>query len=196
MRGIVGIEHIIAAIDPLGALIAFLFTVCVVGLLTWMLWVPRQVAQQVSRARRSLGGVRRILVPLEWGVTSDRAVELACRMGKDQHADIYLACIIEIPRTRALNNPLHEKEASEARDTLKYAEQIVRLNRMRSVTLVERARETHEGILRLANELQPDLVVMGMPPLYSTVRGLIGMATLEVVLRRAPCEVLLSKMPG
>jgi len=196
MKAFHGIEQVIAAIDPLGALIALIFTVCVVGLLSWMLLVPRQVAVQVARARRAVGGVKRILVPLEWGVASDRAVELACRLGKEQHADIYLAYIIEIPRTRALNNPLHEKESAVARDTLKYAEQIVRLSRLRAVTMVERSRETYEGILRLANDIQPDLIVLGMPPLYSTVRGLVGMITLETVMKRANCEVLVSKMPG
>lgn len=182
--------------DPMGIGIAGGFLLFMLVLMVWMLWVPRPVAQQVARARRSVGGLKRILVPLEWGVASDRAVELACRLGKEQHADIFLAYIIEIPRTRALNNPLHEKEASGARDTLKYAEQIVRLSRLRAVTMVERAREMHDGILRMAEEIQPDLIVMGMPPLYHTVRGLVGMITLETVMKKANCEILVSKMPG
>jgi nucleotide-binding universal stress UspA family protein len=183
-------------IHPLGALIAFGFVLSMILLMSWMLWVPKPVAQTVARARRSVGGVRRILVPLEGGVTSDRAVELACRLGREQHADIYLAYIIEIPRTRALNTPLHEGESGQARQTLRFAEQIVKLNRLRAVTMVERAREVSEGILRLSNEVQPDLLVIGMPSLYSTVRGLAGTLAMENILRRASCEVLVSKMPG
>lgn len=183
-------------VNPFGALIALFFAVSMLVLLGWMLWLPRPVAQPVARARRSVGGVRRILVPLEWGVTSDRAVELASRLGREQHADIYLAYIIEIPRTRALNAPLQEKESEQARQTLRCAEQIVKLNRLRAITLVERSRELSEGILRLAGEFQPDLIVIGVPSLYSTVRGLMGMITLETIMRRAPCEVLVSKMPG
>lgn len=183
-------------VDPLGAAIALVFTTLIVILLGWMLWVPRPVARSVAMARSSVGGVKRILVPLEWGVTSDRAVELACRLGREQHADIYLACIIEIPRTRALNAPLHEAEAEEARQTLKFAEQIVRLSRLRAVTMIERSREASEGIIRLVNEVKPDLLVVGLPPLYSTVQGLVGMIALETILRRALCEVIVSKMPG
>jgi len=183
-------------IDPLGAVLAAFFTLSIVSLLAWMLWVPKPVARTVARARRSIGGVNRILVPLEWGAESDRAVELACRLGRDQHADIYLACVIEIPRTRVLNSPLHEGEAERIRETLRYAEQIVKLNHLRAVTFVERSREMSEGILRLADRVQPDLIVIGVPALYSTVKGLLGVLTLEEILRRAPCEVLLSKKPG
>lgn len=183
-------------IHPLGAVIAVAFLVSVFGVLGWMLWVPKPIAPPVARARRSVGGVRRLLVPLEWGVTSDRAVELACRLGREQHADVYLAYLLEIPRTRALNAPLHEAEAEQARQTLRNAEEIVKLNRLRAITVIERVRDASEGILRLAREVQPDLMVIGVPSLYSTVRGLFGVLALETILRRAPCEVLVSKMPG
>ena len=184
------------SVNPLGAVIAAGFLLGVVGVLAWMLWVPRPIAQPVARARRSVGGVRRLLVPLEWGVTSSRAVELACRLGREQHADVYLVYLLEIPRTRALNAPLHEGEAERARQALRHAEEIVKLHRLRAVAVIERVRDASEGILRLARELQPDLMVVGVPPLYSSVRGLFGVLSLETILRRAPCEVIVSKMPG
>ena len=80
--------------------------------------------------------------------------------------------------------------------SLEFAEQIVRMSRLRAVTVVERSREASEGIIRLINEVKPDLLVVGLPPLYSTVQGLMGMIALETILRKAPCEVIISKMPG
>jgi hypothetical protein len=61
---------------------------------------------------------------------------------------------------------------------------------------VERSREATEGIIRLINEVKPELLVVGLPPRYSTVQGLVGMIVLETILRKVPCEVIISKMPG
>ena len=73
-------------VHPLGVLLAAGFAVPMAALLGWMLRVPRPVPQEVARAVRSVGAVQTILVPIVESYYSERAVELASRLGATQRA--------------------------------------------------------------------------------------------------------------
>jgi len=57
---------------------------------------------------------------------SERGIELACRLGEEQKAEIYLVTVLEVPRTLPLEAPMPEAEAN-AKDIIKRGEEIVSL---------------------------------------------------------------------
>ena len=84
-------------ISFIGAFLAFLFTASMTTLLWWMLHVPRAIPQAAAKARRAVGAIKRVLVPTSGTLYSERGIELACRLGEEQKAEIYLITVIEVP---------------------------------------------------------------------------------------------------
>ncbi len=77
-------------ISFIGAFLAFIFTASMTALLWWMLHVPRAIPQAAAKARRAVGAIKRVLVPTSGTLYSERGIELACRLGEEQKAEIYL----------------------------------------------------------------------------------------------------------
>src|SRR5512137_1678253 len=90
----------------LGGVLAFFFAASMGILLWWMLHVPRAIPQAAAKARRAVGAIKRILVPTSGTPYSERGIELACRMGEEQKAEIYLINVIEVPRTLPMEAPM------------------------------------------------------------------------------------------
>lgn len=178
----------------LGTLLAAVFAIAMGGLLWWMLTPPEAVKPLVAKAYRSVDALKRILVPTTGMPYSDRGVELACRLGEMQKADILLAYVIEVPRTLPLNAPLPEADA-KAEEALNRAVEIVKLHELEAKPLVERAREAAEGIIRAAKDNQADLIVLGMRTDFRGGQAGMGRTT-ETLLHRAPCEVVVDKLPA
>jgi len=176
----------------LGALLAFVFAASMGGLIWWMFRVPPYVSASVARARVSVGAIKRILVPALGAEFSGREVELACRLGEDQNAEILLTYLLEVPRTLPLGAPMPEAEA-KASDALEMARTIVDLHKLPSKVQVLRARVAGEEIVRAAAEQEVDMIVVGM-------KAGIGLAyeaftrTMDVLLRRAPCELVIDRV--
>src|SRR5512136_180736 len=110
----------------LGAFLAFVFAASMGILLWWMLHVPRPIPLAAAKARRAVGAVKKILVPTSGTLFSERGIELACRLGEEQKAEIYLINVIEVPRTLPMEAPLPEAE-SKAREIIQEGESIVTL---------------------------------------------------------------------
>lgn len=180
-------------ITPLGILLATLFAASMGGLLWWMLHPPAPMAPAVAKARRSVDALKRILVPTIGESYAEHAVELACRLGKEQKAEILLLYVLEVPRTLPLNAPLPADEA-KAQETLKRAQEIVYLHGLPWGIRIERAREAASGILHVAKEYDVDLIVLGTRPGAVRDQGILGRTTLAL-LRQAPCEVIVDKPP-
>jgi nucleotide-binding universal stress UspA family protein len=175
-------------------LLAFLFAVSLGGLLWWMLHPPAPVSPEVAKARRSIDAVKRILVPTVGMPYSERGVELACRLGMEQKAEIILVYVLEVPRTIPLGTPLPQSEAT-AQESITRAQAIVKLHGLSAVAHMERAREVVEGIIRVAKDYDVDLIVLGIRPRVSASEDILG-RTSHALLRRAPCEVIVDKLPG
>lgn len=176
-----------------GIVLAIIFAVSMTLLFRWMLSVPPQLAREVARARQSVKAWRRILVPIVGQVYSDRAIEMACRLGLDQKAQIFLACIVEVPRTIALDAEIPGAEKS-AGEILTNGSEIVKLAGLEVQTIARRARQAGEEICALAERLEIDLVVMGIRKQIGAADIIFG-RTSDVVLHHAPCEVLLDRLP-
>lgn len=178
----------------LGTLMAMLFASTMGAFLWWMLHPPRPVGEAAAKARHSLFAVKKILVPTSGHHYSERGVELACRLGHEQKSDIFLAYIMEIPRTMPLGIPLPDLE-EKAKEALERAESIVVLHGLRTDKMIHRARIAGEEIARIAKEKDVDMIVLGIRSQVGLTENILG-RTSDVILRHAPCEVIIDKLPG
>jgi len=175
-----------------GTVLAAVFAGALVALLLWMLRVPRPVSAEIARAVRSVGAVRTILVPILEAYYSERAVELASRLGQMQKAAIVVGYVVEVPRTLSLGVPLPQVEDLAAR-ALERAKTIVEMHALEAETEVIRARDAGEGIARAARDHDVDLIVLGISPGSGFVEGSTARVA-ESLLRQAPCEVIIDRL--
>jgi nucleotide-binding universal stress UspA family protein len=178
----------------LGILLAFVFAVSLGTLLWWMLHVPRAIPMAAAKARRAVGAIKKILVPTSGTPYSERGIELACRLGEEQKAEIYLINVIEVPRTLPLEAPLPEAETM-AGEILKRGEEIVSLRGLPTKGEVRRGRVAGEEIIRAAKDWEADLIVMGIRSQVTMAQDILGRNS-DLVMRRAPCEVIVDKLSG
>ena len=176
----------------IGILLAFFFTVSMGTLLWWMFHVPRAIPLAAAKARRAVGAIKKILVPTSGTPYSERGIELACRLGEEQKAEIYLMNVLEVPRTLPLEAPLPDAEA-KAEDIVKRGEEIVSLRGLPVRGEVKRGRVAGEEIIRAAKDWEADLIVMGIRSQVTMAQDILGRDS-GLILRRAPCEVILDKL--
>ena len=179
-------------VSVLGAILAGGFAVGLVALLRWMLRLPPPVSLEVARAVRSVGAVQTILVPILEEYYSERAVELACRLGEGQRATILLGYVMEVPRTLSLGVPLPEVEET-GRRALEHARTIMEMHGLQARTQMIRARESGEGIARVARDNDVDLIVLGISPDTGFIEGPAARIA-ESLFRHAPCEVIIDRL--
>jgi nucleotide-binding universal stress UspA family protein len=134
------------------------------------------------------------LVPTSGVPYAEKGIELACRLGTEQKAEIVLTHVLEIPRTLPLNAPIPEAE-KEANEALNRAKEIVELHNLVPILRLERAREAGEGIVKVAKDNQVDVIVLGIRPTWRGSQNIWGRTT-DILLRKAPCEVIFDKLPG
>jgi nucleotide-binding universal stress UspA family protein len=180
---------------PLGVLIAILFVLILGSTLFWMLRLPSPMTQEVARAVFSVHATRCIIVPILDLFYTERAVELACRMGKQQEAGIVLAYIIEVPRLVTLDSPLPPEIENRAEQALKNARSIVERHGLKAMTTTLRAREANEGIGQIVQRYNGDTVVLGVQAVERHLPSIFT-RTADALMRRPPCEVLIDSMPG
>ena len=179
-------------INPIGAILAAAFAIPMAALLIWMLRIPRPVPQDVARAVRSVGAVQTILVPILEHYYSERAVELASRLGAMQKARILLGYVVEVPRTLSLGVPLPQVE-EQANRALKEAKQIVAMHALEAQVEIIRARDAGEGIARVARDRGVDVIVLGISPGERLTEGSVARCA-ESLFRHAPCEVIIDRL--
>ena len=179
---------------PIGIMLAVSFLMMLMVTLVWMLRLPKPVPPEVVRAIYSVEAARRILVPIIEGVYSERAVELACRLGERQNAHLILLHVIEVPYTVPLDAPLPELE-EKGRRVLETARFIAVQHGFKPELHLIRHRSASEGILNVARQTGADQIVMGIGLKKTSYGEGIG-RTVREVLRRANCEVIISKVPA
>jgi nucleotide-binding universal stress UspA family protein len=177
----------------LGAVLAALFALSMGGLLWWMLHPPAQIKPAVAKARYAIGAFKRILVPTSGVTYAEKAIELACRLGVEQKAEIVLTYVLEIPRTLPLSAPIPDAE-KEGDEALKRGKEIVELHQLIPIIRLERAREAGEGIVKVAKDTEVDVIILGMRPTWHGGQNIWGRTT-DILLRKAPCEVIIDKLP-
>jgi nucleotide-binding universal stress UspA family protein len=177
--------------NPLGIVLAGIFA-CSMGILFfWMFHVPPALPLPVIKVRGSVEAVHKILVPIVEAISSERAVELACRLGNGKKAELVLLHVIVVPYALPLNAPMPEREKT-AEHALELGNIIARRYGNHLHTHVIRHRNAAQGVLDVADQEQVDAIVLGVGK--SRVPGEWGKTSQEI-LRRANCEVIVDKVP-
>jgi nucleotide-binding universal stress UspA family protein len=184
---------VIPHVTFLGALLALIFCSAMFTLLWWMLHPPPAVSQSTAKATIAVSAIHKILVPTTGTMYSEKAVELACRLGREQKAEIIITYVIEVPFTLPLNADMGKTEII-AKEALKRGVEIVQHHHLPVATRIERARKAADGLIRLVKEIGADLIVIGIRPLRGITEKIMG-RTSETVLRNAPCEVIVDRRP-
>ncbi len=177
--------------NPLGILLAASFATSMGILFFWMFHVPPALPLPVIQVRGSVEAVHKILIPIVEALPSERAVELACRLGNGKKAELVLVHVIVVPYTLPLGAPLPEREKT-ARETLELGSVIARRYGNQVQTRIVRHRSAVEGVLQVANEEQVDAIVLGFG-VKTRVPGEWSKTSQEI-LSRAKCEVIVDKV--
>lgn len=180
-------------INPFGAGLAVIFLASMGSFFLWMFRLPSVLPRQAAEARQTVRALRRILVPVVETVPAERAVELACRLGEEQKAEIILAYVVEVPLILPLAAPMPAQEAA-GRHALETAELLVRRHNLPVRWKMIPARHAADGILRLARDEGADVIVMGVGVKRRNMPSRVGRTASEVFFRAA-CEVVLDKVP-
>jgi APA family basic amino acid/polyamine antiporter len=159
-------------------------------------------------------GLARIMVPIFGTDLDEDIVSTAGLLAADPRSDgsgggaeLVILYTIEVPLSLAIQDPVPERVEAEARRATERAADIAgEYSGVKVRTRILRVRRTGSGIVFAANEMRADAIVLGAEP-PNPVRGgarLGGVGEVRpeevgpvtaYVLKRAPCQVLLTAPP-
>jgi APA family basic amino acid/polyamine antiporter len=135
----------------------------------------------------------RILVPMKLGVIGEEMLATAVKLASEHNAEVQALHVIRVPLEQPLDAPLIDEEeraeASLAEAKLLGADFDVAVEGS-----TVRARAIGEAIVTRAAEVGADLIVLGSAPRWRRQSRFFS-PTVDYVLRRAPCEVLIVAFP-
>ena len=194
-------NSITVATNPLqitfiGVLIAIAFLISIVGVLGWMLRLPKETerTRTATQAMRSVNRLTRVLVPvLAKNEATDRIVALAAQMIRQRNGHVDLLAVIEVPFTLPINAHVEEDE-KHALELLERAEAVASQCGTRNGNRISRrilkARNAGAAIVREAEEQAVDLILIARTSVR--VRGNMQQINpaIDYVMKNSPCEVL------
>ena len=134
-----------------------------------------------------------ILVPMKLGAIGEEMVATAVKLAAERGAEVEALFVIRVPLDKAIDAELDEQEeraaASLAEAALLGADLGVQVR-----TEAIRARSIGEAIVSEATRRGNDLIVCGSAPKWRRQSRFFS-PTVEYVLRKAPCEVLVVAFP-
>jgi len=137
--------------------------------------------------------LKKILVPLRDSSNADaEAVRLACSLAKEDNAEVHLIYVIEVERSRSLDDPMHS-DMEKAEMILNDGEEVATSMGCKIVQDLCQARELGPAIVGEA-EKGFDLIVIGVE--YEKSLGVFDPGkTIRTIFRESPCHVLLYRSP-
>jgi len=136
---------------------------------------------------------RRILVPMKTGIIGEEMAATAAKLAREHGAELEALHVIEVPLDRALDAPMGDRE-EQAAAALAEARQLGQELGVQVVGTTLRARSIGGAIVARARETGADLIVLGSSPRWRRQSRFFS-PTVDYVLRRAPCEVLIVAFP-
>ena len=134
-------------------------------------------------------GFTRILVPVTGTQADKEAIELACRLAKQDKGKIHAVYTITMKRDLPLDAEI-ETEIQKAEDILAGIEKVATMESYRVDTEVLQAREAGPAIVNEAAEREVDLILMGIA--YKIRFGEFSLGeVVPYVLKNSPCRVIL-----
>jgi APA family basic amino acid/polyamine antiporter len=135
----------------------------------------------------------RILVPMKLGEIGEEMVATAVKLAQERGAAIDALHVIRVPMELPLDAELADEE-ERGRESLEEAKALGDDHHVEVVGHTVRARAIGEAIVEAAAELGTDLIVLGSAPRWRRQSRFFS-PTVEYVLRKAPCEVLIVAFP-
>jgi nucleotide-binding universal stress UspA family protein len=135
-------------------------------------------------------GYRRVLVPIAGNPESEKAMDVACRIAAARSCVITAVAVVEVPAVLPLDAHMTAEE-SRAHEMLERAAAIADSYGVGVSARRVRAREATRGILDQAAITECEIIVLGAPRKRRSAPGPIFGNTVEHVLKRAPCRVML-----
>jgi nucleotide-binding universal stress UspA family protein len=194
---------VLAETNPLqitivGVIVAIVFLASIVGVLGWMLRLPKETesVRTATKAVRSVNKLSRILVPLlHNSEASGRAVALATQMALHRKGSVEVLAAIQVPFTLPLDAHVEQDEKRAYEELESAATIAARCGSHNGGVVIHKrilkARNVGAAIVREAEEQAVDLILMANSPVHT--RGGIQQIdpVVEYVMKHAPCEVLI-----
>jgi basic amino acid/polyamine antiporter, APA family len=135
----------------------------------------------------------RILVPMKLGLIGEEMVATAVKLAQERGSDVEALHVIRVPLELPLDAPMGEEDES-ATASLEEAKALGADHGVQVNGATVRARSIGEAIVEHARERGVDLIVLGSSPRWRRQSRFFS-PTVEYVLRKAPCEVLVVAFP-
>jgi APA family basic amino acid/polyamine antiporter len=135
----------------------------------------------------------RILVPMKLGVIGEEMIATAVKLATEHDAEVYAVHVVRVPLEQPIDAPmLEEEERAEA--SLAEAKLLGSDFGVTVQGSTVRARAIGHAIVEEAERVGADLIVLGSAPRWRRQSRFFS-PTVDFVLRRAPCEVLIVAFP-
>jgi nucleotide-binding universal stress UspA family protein len=136
---------------------------------------------------------RRILVPMKIGIIGEEMAATAIKLASEHGAAVEALHVIEVPLDRPLDAPMDDAE-ERAAASIAEAKLLGNELGVDVIGTILRARSIGKAIVEHARETEADLIVLGSSPRWRRQSRFFS-PTVDYVLRRAPCEVLIVAFP-
>jgi basic amino acid/polyamine antiporter, APA family len=130
---------------------------------------------------------RNILVPVKPGRLSEEAIDVASRLASERGARIATLSVVVVPLEFPVDAVL-DAEERQAHEALEAGAAIAELYGVQVTERLARARHAGRAIVDEAERRQSEIIVMGAP--RSRLGGAVFSATVDFVLKHAPCRVM------
>jgi APA family basic amino acid/polyamine antiporter len=135
----------------------------------------------------------RILVPMKLGLIGEEMVATAVKLAQERGASVEAVHVIRVPMDKALDAELIDEE-ERAAASLAEAQILGADHNVTVHGATVRARAIGEAIVSQAKKTDADLIVLGSAPRWRRQSRFFS-PTVEYVLKKAPCEVLVVAFP-
>jgi APA family basic amino acid/polyamine antiporter len=136
---------------------------------------------------------RRILVPMKLGPIGEEMAATAVKLAQESDAVVEALHVIRVPLDKPLDAELPDEE-ERAAAALAEAQLLGAENGVKVIPVNVRTRSIGEAIVEEARHRAIDLIVLGSSPRWRRQSRFFS-PTVEYVLRKAPCEVLIVAFP-
>ena len=134
-----------------------------------------------------------ILVPMKLGPIGEEMVATAVKLAQEAGASVWALHVVRVPMERELDQAVAEEE-ERAEASLSEAQALGADHGVEVKTKTVLARSIGQAIVEQAEELGVDLIVVGSSPRWRRQSRFFS-PTVEYVLKKAPCEVLVVAFP-
>lgn len=139
------------------------------------------------------GIYRRILVPMKLGPIGEEVFSTAIKLAEEQGSALNAVHVIKVPLDVPLEAELIDEE-ERAVASLGEAKQLAAEHGVEVEGKIVRARALGSAIVEEAREADADLILLGSAPRWRRQSRFFS-PTVDYVLRRAPCEVMVVAYP-